>query len=44
MYQKIEDAKNGDISFLANPKYTEFIYSTNASIIIVSNMFFSDKK
>ena len=41
---KIEDAKNGDISFLANPKYTEFIYSTNASIIIVSNMFFSDRK
>ena len=41
---KIEDAKNGDISFLANPKYTEFIYSTNASIIIVSDMFFSDRK
>ena len=41
---KIEDAESGDISFLANPKYTEFIYSTNASIIIVSDVFFSERK
>lgn len=41
---KIEDAKSGDISFLANPKYTEYIYSTNASIIIVSDVFMSEHK
>jgi len=25
---KIEDGKSGSISFLANPKYTQYIYST----------------
>ena len=28
---KIEEGENGSISFLANPKYTEYIYSTKAS-------------
>ena len=36
---KIEVAKEGDISFLANPKYESHIYSTNASAVIVSKQF-----
>ena len=36
-FGKIEEAKNGQLSFLANPKYEEFLYSTEASIIIVNN-------
>ena len=35
-FGKIEEAKNGEISFLANPKYEEFLYTTKASIIIVN--------
>lgn len=34
---KIEDAKPGDLSFLANPKYVAFLYTTQASVIIVNN-------
>lgn len=36
---KIEEGKKGDISFLSNPKYEEFLYSTGASICIVNNSF-----
>lgn len=36
---KIEEGKPGSISFLANPKYTHFIYNTEASIVIVNNSF-----
>ena len=36
---KIEDGSKGSLTFLANPKYTEFIYTTNASATIVSNDF-----
>ncbi len=36
---KIEDAKQGSLSFLANSKYEQFVYSTGASIIIVNNEF-----
>ena len=35
-FGKIEEAKKGDISFLANPKYEEFLYTTQASIIIIN--------
>jgi len=33
---KIEEAEEGSISFLANPKYENYIYSSNASIIIIN--------
>ena len=33
---KIEEGLPGTLSFLANPKYTNFIYDTNASIVIVN--------
>jgi len=35
-FGKIEDAKPGQLAFLANPKYEEYLYSTKASIIIVN--------
>lgn len=36
---KIEEATNGDIAFLSNPKYEHYIYSTGASIVLVNNTF-----
>ena len=36
-FGKIEEAKQGEISFLANPKYEEFLYSTKASVIIIND-------
>ncbi len=36
-FGKIEDAQTGQLAFLANPKYEEFLYSTRASIIIVND-------
>jgi len=36
---KIEHGEKGTLSFLANPKYTEFLYTTEASIVIISNSF-----
>src|SRR5690606_17469459 len=33
---KIEEAQRGSISFLANPKYENFLYSSNASIVIIN--------
>lgn len=42
-FSKIEEAKPGDITFLANPKYTHFIYSTNASIVLVRKDFVPER-
>jgi UDP-3-O-[3-hydroxymyristoyl] glucosamine N-acyltransferase len=36
---KIQEAKTGQIAFLANPKYEQYIYTTNASAIIVARDF-----
>ncbi len=36
---KIEEGKPGTLSFLANPKYNEYIYTTKASIVIVNSTF-----
>ncbi|NJN41229.1 MAG: UDP-3-O-(3-hydroxymyristoyl)glucosamine N-acyltransferase [Flammeovirgaceae bacterium] len=44
MLAKIQDAKSGQISFLSNPKYENFIYSTKASAVIVKNDFKPKKK
>jgi len=35
-FNNIESAKEGDLSFLANPKYEEFLYHSQASLIIVN--------
>ena len=34
-FSKIEEGKPGSISFLANPKYTHYIYNTKASIVLI---------
>ncbi len=34
---KIEEAGEGSLSFVANPKYEEYLYTTHASIIIVND-------
>lgn len=41
---KIEEGKPNSISFLSNPQYTEYIYTTKASLVIVSNDFVAEKK
>ena len=35
-FGKIEEAVDGQISFLANPKYEEYLYNTKASVIIIN--------
>ena len=37
-FGKIENATNGQLAFLANPKYEEHLYTTNASIIIINDV------
>ena len=36
---KIEEGTEGSLTFLANPKYTSYIYSTKASVTIVNKTF-----
>ena len=40
---KIEEGKDGSLTFLSNPKYTSYIYSTKASITIVNDSFEADQ-
>ena len=35
-FGKIEEAVSGQLAFLANPKYEEFLYTTGASVIIIN--------
>lgn len=35
-FGKIEEAVSGQLAFLANPKYEEFLYTTGASVILVN--------
>jgi len=35
-FGKIEEAQIGQLAFLANPKYEEYLYSTKASVIIIN--------
>jgi len=39
---KIEEGEKGSITFFANPKYTNYLYSTRASIVLVDNNFVSE--
>ena len=41
---KIEEGKEESLTFLANPKYTHFIYSTQASITIVNEDFSPERE
>jgi UDP-3-O-[3-hydroxymyristoyl] glucosamine N-acyltransferase len=38
-FSKIEEGKAGTITFLANPKYTHYIYDTEADIVLVNSDF-----
>ncbi len=38
-FGKIEEAGEGQLSFLANPKYEDYIYTTKASVIIINEGF-----
>lgn len=40
---KIEEGKEKSLTFLANPAYTEFIYTTQATAAIVSKTFVAEK-
>jgi UDP-3-O-[3-hydroxymyristoyl] glucosamine N-acyltransferase len=44
MLAKIQDAKKGQIAFLSNPKYENYIYTTQASAVIVSKDFVPRKE
>ena len=43
-FAKIEEGIPGSISFLANPKYTSYIYDTQASIVLVNKDFEPEKE
>lgn len=40
---KIEEGVEGSLSFLANPKYLPYIYTTGSSVVIVSKDFIPEK-
>lgn len=44
MLAKIQDAKKGQIAFLSNPKYEQYIYTTQASAVIVKKDFEARKE
>ena len=35
-FAKIEEGREGAISFLSNPKYTHFIYETKSSVVVIN--------
>ena len=43
-FAKIEEGIPGAISFLSNPKYTPYIYDTQASIVLVNKDFVPEKE
>lgn len=43
-FGKLEGAEPGQLAFLANPKYEEFLYSTKASVIIINDTQLVEKK
>ena len=38
-FGKIEEAEPGQLTFLANPRYEDYLYSTNASIAIINESY-----
>ena len=38
-FSKIEEGKPGTLSFLSNPKYSQYIYESQASIVLVNKDF-----
>lgn len=42
-FSKIESGRPGTITFLANPKYTHYIYTTDASVVLVRRDFVAEQ-
>jgi UDP-3-O-[3-hydroxymyristoyl] glucosamine N-acyltransferase len=42
-FSKIEEGKPGTLSFLSNPKYSQYIYESQASIVLVNKNFQPEK-
>jgi len=38
-FGKIEDAREGQLTFFSNPKYEEYIYKTRASVVLINEAF-----
>ncbi len=38
-FGKIEEAKEGQLTFFSNPKYEEYIYKTKASVVLINEAF-----
>jgi len=43
-FSKIEEGKTGTLSFLSNPKYNQYLYESQASIILVNKDFEPEKE
>lgn len=43
-FSKIEEGVSGTLSFLSNPKYNQYIYDSNASIILVNKDFVAERE
>ena len=43
-FSKIEEGKPGTLSFLSNPKYSQYIYDSQASVILVNKDFQPERK
>lgn len=43
-FSKIEEGKPGTLSFLSNPKYSQYIYDSQASIILVNKDFHPERE
>ncbi len=43
-FGKIEEARPGELTFLSNPAYTKYVYTTKASAILVNRDFVPEKK
>lgn len=43
-FSKIEEGRAGTLTFLSNPKYTEYIYTTKASVVLVNADFEPEKE
>lgn len=38
-FGKIEEARQGELTFFANPKYEEFLYTTSASVVLLNEQY-----
>ena len=41
---KIEEGEKGSLTFLSNSKYNTYLYTTNASVVLVNKSFVLEKE